>query len=66
MQFGVVVQDYAKVEGYIKLEILTAIPKEFAACYKRIILACQVLPSTALPLLPLNKALESVPLTFGQ
>ncbi len=66
MQFGIVVQDYAKVEGYIKLEIITVIPNEFAACYKGIIHACQILPSTALQLLPLKEILEYVPLTFGQ
>ena len=66
MQFGLVVQDYAKVVGYIKFEVITVIPQKFAACDKRIILACQVLPSTALSLQPLNEALKKVPLTFGQ
>ena len=66
MQFGLVVQDYAKVVGYIKLEVITVIAQKFAASDKRIILACQVLPSTPLSLQPLNEVLKNVPLTFGQ
>ena len=66
MQFGVVAQDYAKVVGYIKLEVITVIAHKFAAYYKRIILACQVLPSMALSLQSLYKVLKNVPLTFGQ
>ena len=66
MQLGLVVQDYAKVVGHIKLEVITVIANEFAACYKGIIFACQVFPFRALPLLGLNEVLEYVPLTFGQ
>jgi hypothetical protein len=66
VQLGIVVQDYAKIVGHIKLEVITVIANEFAACYKGIIIACQVFPFRALPFLGLNEVLEYVPLTFGQ
>jgi hypothetical protein len=66
VQLGLAVQNYAKVVGHIKLEVITVIANEFAACYKGIIIACQVFPFRALPLLGLNEVLEYVPLTFGQ
>ena len=66
VQLGIVIHNYAKIVGRIKLEVITVIANEFAACYKGIIIACQVFPFRALPFLGLNEVLEYVPLTFWQ